>query len=124
MPTLDVSEILDDPEFSTTFVLLRRDEVVGANGRATFVTQAGVTVVGVVQPTGDDNVLTAEATNINRFIEIISKTPLRTAREGLTADRVVWLGNTYVVKSVADWSQWGDGFCEANAELLQLVANN
>lgn len=122
MPTLDVSEIIDDPEFSTTFTLVRSTDVVGANGRTTQAAACSSVLRGVIQPTGEDNILTAEGTMISRFIEIITKNQLRCARQGYAADRVVWRGGTYVVKSVSDWSQWGAGFCEANAEFLPLVA--
>lgn len=120
MPLLDVSELLTDPDFSDTIVLVRRSATVGNNGRLTAAVATETTMVAIVQPVGEDLVLTEESSRVSRFIEIICRERLRTIHDGAVADIVRWQGQDYQVKSVADWSRWGAGFSESVAELLAV----
>lgn len=122
--TIDVSEILDDPEFALVFAVQRANVSIDDHGRSVIAPVAPFTAVGSVQPEGGELVLTAEGTRVSRWILVVTTTRLQLATETTAADKVLWGGQLYTVRSIDDWSAYGVGFVEARAECVPLVGPN
>lgn len=121
MPLLDVSSVLSDPQFVTRGLkCLRNAQTVGDDGIAvnkpTTFTFSGV----VTNNTGDKLVREPEGSRIEGDITIHSRFRLIAGKDGQDADKIVYKGDTYVVTTVNDWSDYGRGFVCAQADLLPL----
>jgi len=114
MPLIDVSQLLHDPDFTTTFVVARGTQTVDSHGRASE-TRTTSTQTGVVYPaSGNKLIRTPEGENIIGDITIVTQFQL-TEGDGASnqADLVTWNGRTYTVVNTNDYSQYGNGFIEA-----------
>jgi hypothetical protein len=110
MPTLDLSEIANDPEFTSTFTRLRPTValVTGTEGRTTS-TYASSTCTGIVTP-GDrpDSMGDApEGESADNWITVISTTPILLAGDASSCDIVEWAGAKYRVRSVEPFGAYG-----------------
>ena len=115
MPALDVSDILDDPDFQDTFTLASSTQVIGTNGRAVNTEGASMTCYGVItQGTGDLLGRTPEGDMIRGSITIHTRTKL------VIGDVISWGGRSHTVSLVNDWSTYGQGYYMAACELLPL----
>lgn len=113
MPLLDVSDILDDPDFVGTFVLHPSTQVVGSDGRAVNTAMPSVTCAGVVtQGTGDLLGRTPEGDMIHGSITI------HTRQELAVGDVIEYGGRKHTVSIINDWSTYGQGFYMAACEML------
>lgn len=116
MADLDVTEILEDPDFASVFTVLRRTDVVSPKGRVTTTTKRTRNVLGVVVPSeptqnsrADDSQMTA------RNIDIVTRFRLRPAASGVQPDQVQLDGDPtiYTVQSIKLWTRFGPGFIKA-----------
>ena len=118
MAFLDTTDVLLDPDFTDTFTVIRRQEVVGTNGRSN-VTQFTKSSFGVVTSAGRNELeRVPDADTYKRIIVIITKFPLQgevTLGNGITykPDLVVWRGDNYLVKECDLYPQFGAGFVQA-----------
>lgn len=125
MPFLDVSDVLSDPDFATTFDVLR-STITTVKGRGVSTTQTFAGVIGVVTPAGSNDLKRMpEAARMSGAITI--HTTFRLTSSGLQpdgttadADIVSWQGRQWSVLSVDDWTQFGAGFVRAAATMLSL----
>lgn len=121
MPFLDVSDVLLDPEFNDdSMVCHRKDQTIGANGRAS---NAGTTTPfnGVVTmesskklTRGSDGAVVAGSITIHTQFRLVS------GEGGRDADVVTWDGADYTVARTDNYSRYGNGFIAAYCELLPL----
>ena len=128
MPTLDVTDILSDPDFATTFDVIRTSEVIDANGRADHIPVVTNAVVGVVLPSGGNLIRQPDGSRHTGAIEIYTTFMLSDGSgsvdfapaDGATvaADIVVWNGGQYTVVNSQDYSQFGAGYIQATGQLL------
>lgn len=121
MPSLDVSEVLDDPLFQDVFDWTVTTITQGTNGRPvkTPVTYPGT--VGVVQmDRGRNRDLIAEGAALVGSIEIHSRSRLSAGNATKLADTIVWDGNPYIVTHVDNYSRYGSGYICAYADLMPL----
>lgn len=124
MPNLDVSELLYDPDFATTFDVIRSTQAVDIHGMASNAQVATFGVVGVVTANDDISLLrTPEGERLNGSITIHTTFRLTNGSGATDADVVVWNGRQYIVTSVGDWGQFGAGFIMAICSLQQLNPN-
>jgi len=110
MAQIDVSEVLQDPDFLDMFNFVRLVETVGPDGRATF---SGTTLsaYGVIQPaSGRTMELTPEATRTSEMLEIWTQAGLQEASDDLAADIVLWQGKEFVPVRNDDFDNWGQGY--------------
>jgi hypothetical protein len=126
MPTIDVSDLLTDPDLADTFTVLRRQQVTGSNGTITTVTTPTYNVVGVVGPSGDNSLARQAAFETQgKSIQVITKFRLRGAtREAgnvYQPDIVVWGGDNFLVVSVSDFTRFGVGFVSVDCTSMDLV---
>ena len=113
MPSLDVSDILDDPDFAGAFTLYPATQAVGANGRAVNTQGNPIVCAGVVtQGTGDVLGRTPEGDIIHGSITI------HTRRHLSIGDVIGYGGRRHTVSLVNDWSTYGQGYFMAACELL------
>lgn len=116
MPSLDVSEVLLSPEFASRVRVIRRNETIDANGRATSTPTIfdGVVAVITTSPPGNsDN--RDDAQMMPRSIKIRTIFRLRGVGPGINPDLVVADGITYTVNSILPWTKFGRGFTSATA---------
>ena len=130
MPFLDVTDVLTDPDFATTFNVTRTTESVGENGRLGSSPALFPAIVGVVTPDKRNLVRLPDGSRQTASITIYTKFQL-TSGEGcvnsspgnvasIAADVVSWKGRNYVVAAVEDWSQYGAGFVKAAADYVDI----
>lgn len=114
--SLDVSRLLDDPDFCTTFVVERCGESVNDRGRSELTVET-LGWQGVIQPaTPRELERLPEGDRDRESITVYSETPLRIGQrpEGEAADIIHWRGMRFEVASVETWQ----GYTRAIALLL------
>lgn len=121
MPLLDVSDVLLDPDFvDTSLICNRMAQTVDDNGvAADSVTSTPFSGV-VTNDTGDILMRQAQGEHITGSITVHTKFRLTDGTDSYSADEVVWLGATYTVSRVANWSTYGRGFVMATCDLKPL----
>ena len=118
MANLDVSDILDDPDFLTGVQLKQRVRTIGDDGRSTVVET--VTDIFAVVTQGSLAPLTrsSDFELARKNIVVHSRTRLRGPQAGYEPDIVVWKGLEFVVTKSYDWSDFGQGYTAAECDLL------
>ena len=122
MPTLDVTDLVLDPDFATTgLICIRSVEVVGEDGVAVQ-TPAQTPFTGVVTQ-GKGAKLDRLDGSSRTEDSILIHTPfvLRVSGVGYAADVVLWNGARYTVSQVNDYSTFGRGFVAATCDLQPLT---
>jgi hypothetical protein len=122
MPTLDVSDVLDDPDFADdSLICLRNSQTMGSDGRVVSTPPVLIPFSGVVTAMGGQELLRKPDGEYNRAtISVITRFTLYTGKPALSADVIQWGGNTYTVVQIDDYSRYGSGFVQATAELREL----
>lgn len=121
MPTIDVSELITDPDFAQSFSLIRTTgEFI--NGRWTETLEETLTRTGVIAPAGAKELRQLpEADRVEGAISIFTKEIMYiTSDTGVlrSSDKISWQGHLYKIISVENWSDWGDGFYHALAQRM------
>ncbi|GHV35112.1 hypothetical protein FACS1894187_07120 [Synergistales bacterium] len=117
MATLDVSDVLDTPEFNSVFSVARRNRDIGDNGRS-VVAEELLTFNGVVQPISNrDLERLPEVDRLNGGITVWCRERLRNVGETHVADEILWGGSRYQVVHCDKWA-YGDGYYEIQAMLV------
>lgn len=119
--TIDVTELLDDPDFvAGNLVAISRAQAVNNAGR-TENTEVRTAFSGVVFPgTGNLLVRGPDGERVSADMAVVTMHPLSAGSAGNPADEVVWRGSRYTVKSVQDYSNWGAGFVLALCDLIPV----
>lgn len=102
---LDVSALLDETAFCTTFTVLRITEAVNDHGRAEYA-EASMPMTGVVQPaTARELDRLPEGERDKETLTIYTRQPLHVGNlpEGTAADCVLYNGARYTVSAVETW---------------------
>lgn len=112
MATLDVSDVIRDPLFTSPVTLFKRSEGFDDYGAPTWsdADENGVKCMAVV--TSDTKTLERLPDELRRAGMILVRLPASDAPEGFGAgyDEVLWRGRRFVVKDCGDYSQFGSGF--------------
>lgn len=124
MPTIDVTELFDDPDLASPLVITRSAQAVTQHGRAINVPSFTVNTVGVIQPARQRVLaLLPDLTRTSGAVEVWCRFDLKEGTQDTPPDEVCWLGQTYTVSSVDAWRNEGGGsFTHAVCELKALVA--
>lgn len=125
MPFIDLSFVTLDPSIAgIPFVVYRRSEEIDDDGRVTTETTP-YDAIGGVFPTGSNQLVRDPDRDFSdRGITIITRFRLQLESDGFKPDLVEWpkdSGNLYLVNHINDFSQYGDGFMEAQAVAFQPV---
>lgn len=122
MALLDVSDILDDPDFAdSSFVCHRLSETVDGHGRAQVAPQDFSFTGVATSNAGDMLKRLPEGSRIEGSITIHTKFPLRAAGQNYAADEITWKGRDYIVSTINDYTSYGAGFVAANCILKPLA---
>ena len=121
MPLLDVSEILFDPDFMDANIPVIRSVRTMVNGRTVDTPGQYVMTANIQPSSAADLRRLPEAERIGSFITVVTQFKLQPLTSTNGPDIVVWQGNNFRVKSVNDWSQYGNGFVNAVCELTDMV---
>lgn len=126
MPSIDVSDILADTFIAgEPFTVTRRSESVNSFGES-VVTPSTFTAAGSIVPIGDNSLLREEAfeTGANT-IRVITTFRLRGVSQAVgqnyQPDLVVWKGNSFIVRTVEDYTQYGAGMVVAECSSIDFV---
>ena len=122
MPLLDVSDILDDPDFMDTMTVTWATETVNDLGRSVVTPQTFPNVPAVITAaTGDLLKYLPDGARIEGAITVHTRFLLTSESETTAPDIIRWHGRDYVVTLLNDWSSYGDGFMQAICTLRNLV---
>lgn len=121
MPDLDVTEILEDPDFADVFVVKRRfSHVSETTGRAEVKERFYPNIIGTVLAEDPTNQLrTDSATVIPRNITVVTRFRLWGVGDAVQPDQIIHGGITYTVQSVKAWTRFGAGFVKVFAQSQQ-----
>jgi hypothetical protein len=120
--TIDVTQILSDPDLATLFDVKRRSETVDSNGISQVSTTTFEDVIGVITVISPNNLDRHENyQTMRRSISVICRFDLRGEVDGYQPDVVVWQGNNYVVKVAGYYPQFGEGFVQAECTSMDHV---
>ena len=122
MPSLDVSDVLDDPDFSDdSLICVRNPQTIGTDGRAvsTPVTIPFSAVVTAIS--GEELKRTPDGEYMVGSISIITRFFLTSGKAGFSADVVQWNGRSYTISDIQDYSRYGAGFVQAVGDLIPLA---
>lgn len=121
MPTLDVSEILDDPEFADTATVYRNAVTVDpVTGRTTVTTTSTAILCVVTSDKGRNLQRNPRAALSEGSIIVHSTFTFTEGGNGVDADELDWNGRKWTVVVVDDYSRYGAGFTCATCRLLDL----
>jgi len=104
-------DVLTDPNFTDSFVVVQRFETVDNGGRSV---QSPVAVPGVagvvVAATPDDLTRVPDADYGRRSLKIHTQYPLQCTTRGRKPDLVIWRGDAYIVRAADPYPQYGVGW--------------
>ncbi len=119
MALLNVTDVLDDPDFWSTGVLISSLVDVSAYGLAQA-TRQGTSFNGVFwQGNGTGLVQNGEGDMIEGDLVVVTRYPLDTGRREVAKDGVIFNGLPYAVTNAAVWP-YGDGFTQATCKLATI----
>jgi len=105
MANIDVSFLMDDPDFINTFEVTRYTETIDNNGRVVANTPGKQLIHGSVQAASGRTLrIMPEMSTVNGSIEIYTRFRLTTASDTTMADVVTWQGRKYEVVTVVPWT--------------------
>ncbi len=114
MATIDVSELMDDPDFVDGVTVFRRNTAIGSNGRQTITEIRTDNVNAIVQPASGDVVAKLpEGARIDGAMSVWTRYTLRAMATGVQPDEIEWRGRRYVVSTLNDFDNWGAGYTNA-----------
>lgn len=117
-PDLDVTDVLDDPDFRDDTLQVKRAVVLQADDGTADESAGWTNFSGVVHPAGgDDLVQTPEGDSVTGDIVIITRFPLSAGDGEMGADIVAYQGANHRVRNAKDW-RYGQGFTEAVCTLM------
>lgn len=114
MAQLDVSDLMLDPDFADTLVLITRVSSINEFGEPVL-TETSSNIIGIVQQGGSDELARLpEGAKLSEAISVFHKSILSTERAGGYADIIVWQGQRYQVQDIEEpYSHYGGGFSKA-----------
>lgn len=118
MPFLDVSDVLDDPDFWQVISRQSNQVTMDATGLASQTTVTDQFQAVVVPITTRELQRLPESELLSGGVRVFSKTPLKSGQGDFTADIVIVAGVSYVVYTVDDYTAFGVGYTAATCRLL------
>lgn len=118
MALIDVSELMLDPDFISSFNIVRRTPTVNSFGENSLAEVLIQNVKGSVQAVGKETAeRLPEGINLKDFITIFTKTPVRADAVNGYPDVIIWEGLRYQVYQVLPWSNFGAGWYMVDCQL-------
>lgn len=117
MARIDVSELMNDPDFISEITIVRRVPTVNQYGTQTFVETLIVTHASV-QGIGRNALLRLpEGVQAKNMKTIYCMTPIYSDVAGGYADQIIFESLRYNVMNVIPWNNFGQGWYEADIVL-------
>jgi hypothetical protein len=120
---IDVSDILLDPDIAgQTFTVIRRREQINSSGQGVPAQPPEIitSVYGQITPVGENSLLREVAFQTQmQTIQVITQFRLRGATaepstgQQFQPDLISWRGNYYIVNTLNEFAQYGNGFIVA-----------
>ena len=127
MPQIDVGDILRDTFIAgEPFIVIRRADMVDTNG-VTLPGAVSFSAVGSITPLATNSMLREEAFSLaEKTIRVMTSFMLRGPSKDPTLqnfqpDIVVWRGNSYIVRTIDDYSRFGAGIVIADCSSIDYV---
>ncbi|MFI5416189.1 MAG: hypothetical protein ACHQXJ_02425 [Nitrososphaerales archaeon] len=115
MGTIDVSDILSDPDLVDPLVLVHRSAVVDSLGKNRL-KESGVATYGSVQPaSGKTLQRIPEAFRVANVMSFWIRGKIVSDGYAQYPDIIVYKGTRFAVQLIFDWTNWGDGWTEGTA---------
>ncbi len=121
MALLDMSDVLEDPDFNNVFYRLIREQIVDEHGEASNTEQKKRCIGVITSDSGDKITRKPDGSFVTGTITIHTKTQLKDGKDGFDADVVEWKKNRYNVILVNDYSHVGKGFVAATCEIVPFA---
>lgn len=119
MALLNVSDVIDDPDFWSDAVLIQTIVEVNSVGIAQAI-QNGAAFTGVIwQGGGTGLVQNGEGDLVEGDLMIITRYPIDTGKREIAADGVIFAGLPYTITNAQLWP-FGDGFTQATCKLATI----
>ena len=122
MARIDVSELMNDPDFISPFVIYRRTETINGRGENEL-TETTVNAVGSIQAaTGETAKRLPDGVQLSSFITVFTKTVLEAESAGRYPDQVLWKGKRFNVFQCTPWDNFGAGWFMVDCEMERIKA--
>lgn len=103
---LNISDILDDPDFIVPLVLERRTEKMDEYGRASH-EGTRLEIMANIQPLSPKELeRLPEADRNKELLVVYSRSMIRGTGPGIAPDVIFWQGRPYEVSGVEAWPGW------------------
>lgn len=121
MPLLNVTSVLTNPDLMDKFVVNRRTETIGPNGRSAVAEQT-FNASGIVTAGSPNDLNRGDGFQTQgRSLTVVTKFRLQGEVTGRQPDTVVWRGDTFVVRAVDAYPHFGTGFFQAECTSTDKV---
>jgi galactose-6-phosphate isomerase len=125
MPLINISMALMSPNLADGFAVIRRQQVISNNGRATFNTTTISNLHGTVYPSSKNDLERFPNLQVmGKALTVITRFALRgestVSGTDYAPDIVQWHGDNFVVVGLEDWSSYGPGFIFAVCQSMDL----
>lgn len=120
MADLDVSDVLDDPDFAGTVTVTAREVQTDEGGLARAYSGTIAVSAVVIPDGGPDLVQVGEGDAVQGDITLYTRHPLTAGDAQRAADTVWWAGAPYTVIQAQPWL-YGQGYTRA---VCKLTTNN
>lgn len=121
MASIDVSDLMSDPDFADVLSVERNTLAVSQFGRGITTIQT-YPFMGVVQaPNADVLQQLPDEERVRGSIQVYTTFRLYSVTDSTSPDVVVWKGRHYVVQQIDDWTNWGAGHVSALCTLRELT---
>lgn len=120
MALLDVSEVINDVDFSTLITVKRASVTIGSDGIGREVSEF-LTCRGVIEPIASSELeRLPEGELLKGGCYVYSDFQFLTGRDTQSADCLNVLETWYIVTSVEAWAMYGKGYSKATCKLLSV----
>lgn len=118
MARIDVSELMLDPDFVSSFSIVRRVPTINQYGENVLAETTLSNIKGSVQAAGKETAeRLPEGTSLKGFITVFTKTPVYADNVNGYADVILWKGLRYNVFQVLQWDNFGAGWFMVDCQL-------
>ena len=115
---IDMSEILDDQDFTQIVTRIQRTEIVNDYGESVLFNETSQIRASITSPNAQELLRFPDATAYKDAITVITKVNLNGDSFGAQPDIIQYHGNNYIVEITNDYNDFG--FNVAFCKLLDL----
>jgi len=112
MGTIDVTDLLADPDFVDSMTVITRYPIINSLGE-NILRETRFDTVGSIQPADYEEIQKVpDALRVANMMVFYFKGKIDTSSPGKYSSVLVFQGQRYQIKTVADYSNWGAGYSE------------